>query len=181
MTPSWFLRYHDVPELVHRWLAGLGVRDTERGARDLADLTRRAGPEGLDLVARIAVQLDALLPRCADPGMALLNLDRFIAAVPRIGSMLIALAENARTTEILVQVFSTSQYLTEVLIRRPSYSTGYRPAPNGAIARHSLMTFGRAPATSRVKTRSASAAAISPARDPAHRLQRHRARVSPWR
>ena len=52
--------------------------------RDLADLTRRAGPGCLELLARIAVQLDAVLPRCADPGMALANLERFMAAVPRI-------------------------------------------------------------------------------------------------
>ena len=46
MTSGWFLNYHEIPEMVHRWLAGLGVRDPERGARDLADLTRRAGPGG---------------------------------------------------------------------------------------------------------------------------------------
>ncbi len=119
MTPTWFLTYHDVPELVHRWLSGLGVRDPERAVRDLADLTRRAGPGGLGLVARIAVQLDAVLPKCADPGMAIANLERFMAAVPRIESALEDLAENPRTTEILLQVFSTSQYLTEVLIRDP--------------------------------------------------------------
>ena len=119
MTPAWFVTYHDVPELVHRWLAGLGVREPERGARDLADLVRRAGSDGLELVAQIAVQLDAVLPKCADPGMAIANLERFMAAVPRIGSALKELAENPRTTEILLQVFSTSQYLTEILIRDP--------------------------------------------------------------
>ena len=119
MTPAWFVTYHDVPELVHRWLEGLGVRDPERGARDLADLSRRAGPDGLGLVAQIAVQLDAVLPKCADPGMAIANLERFMAAIPRIESALKELAENPRTTEILLQVFSTSQYLTEILIRDP--------------------------------------------------------------
>ena len=119
MTTAWFLTYHEIPELVQRWLSGLGVRDPERGARDLADLTRRAGPECLDRVARIAVQLDAVLPRCADPGMALANLERFLAAVPRIDATLDELADNARTTEILLHVFSTSQYFSEVLIRDP--------------------------------------------------------------
>ena len=119
MTPTWFLTYHDVPELVQSWLSGLGVRDPERGVRDLADLTRRAGPAGLEPLARIAVQLDAVLPRCADPGMAIANLERFMAALPRIETALLELAESPRTTEVLLQVFSTSQYLTEVLIRDP--------------------------------------------------------------
>jgi glutamate-ammonia-ligase adenylyltransferase len=119
MTSGWFLTYHEIPELVRRWLAGLGVRDPERGARDLADLTRRAGPERLERVARIAVQLDAVLPRCPDPGMALTNLERFLAAVPRIDETLDELAADARTTEILLQVFSTSQHYGEVLIRDP--------------------------------------------------------------
>src|SRR5271166_4192037 len=105
MTTAWYLTYHDVPELVQRWLSGLGVRDPERGARDLADLTRRAGFECLDLLARIVVQLDTVLPRCADPGMALVNLERFMAAVPRIDSTLGELANNVRTTEILLFVF----------------------------------------------------------------------------
>ncbi len=65
------------------------------------------------------MQLDAILPRCADPGMALVNLERFMAAVPRIDSTLDELANNVRTTEILLFVFSTSQYLSEVLIRDP--------------------------------------------------------------
>jgi glutamate-ammonia-ligase adenylyltransferase len=120
MTPTWFSKYHDVPELVHRWLAGLGVRDPDRGVRDLADLTRRAGPDGLERLSAIAVQLDAVLPRCADPGMALVNLERFMAAVPRIEAALVDLAESPRTTEIVLQVFSTSQYLTEILIRDPA-------------------------------------------------------------
>ena len=42
MTIRWFLAYHDIPEMVESWLAGLGVRDPQRGGRDLADLARRA-------------------------------------------------------------------------------------------------------------------------------------------
>ncbi len=45
MTAGWFLTYHEVPELVQSWLAGLGVRDPERGAATSPILTRRAGPE----------------------------------------------------------------------------------------------------------------------------------------
>lgn len=120
MNAEWFLNYHDIPDLLQHWLAGLGVRDPERGGRDIRDLLGKAGPGGLDLVARLAVYLDAVLPRCPDPGMALSNLERYVSAGPKPGTTLGNLVSNPRTTEILLQVFSTSQYLSDVLIREPA-------------------------------------------------------------
>src|SRR5262249_14631497 len=119
MNAGWFVNYHEIPELLENWLSGLGVRDAERGARDLVDLTRRAGPGRPARVARIAVQLDAVLPGCPEPGMALTNLERFLGAVRQLDETLDQLVGDARTTEILLQVFSTSQYFSEVLIRDP--------------------------------------------------------------
>ena len=129
MTAGWFLTYHEIPELVKHWLAGLGVRDPDRGSRDLADLTRRAGAESLDDVARLAVSLDSILPRCADPGMALSNLERFLAAVPRQSSTLRVLAGDTRMAEILLQVFSASHYFSGVLIRDPPLLDWLRAGP----------------------------------------------------
>src|SRR5690242_8866425 len=108
MNAGWFLTYHEIPELLESWLAGLGVRDAERGARDLIDLTRRAGPGRRDRIARIAVQLGSVLPGCPDPGMALTNLERFLGAVRDLDSTLDQFVGEARTTEILLHVFSTS-------------------------------------------------------------------------
>jgi glutamate-ammonia-ligase adenylyltransferase len=130
MTPDWFLTYHEIPELIHGWLAGLGILDPRRAARDLADLTARAGPDCLKLVAAIAVQLDDVLPRCADPGMALGNLERFVAAVPSVASTLRSLAANPRTTEMLLEIFSTSQYYSEVLFRDPELVDWLRGGPD---------------------------------------------------
>ncbi|WP_435016473.1 bifunctional [glutamate--ammonia ligase]-adenylyl-L-tyrosine phosphorylase/[glutamate--ammonia-ligase] adenylyltransferase [Tundrisphaera sp. TA3] len=105
------------PQMAGLWLSGLGVRDAERGLRDLRDLVRRGLPVGL--VARMAEQLDEILPRCPDPGMALTNLERFVAAAPDPEAMLRSLATNPRASEIAVQLFSTSQFFTELMIRDP--------------------------------------------------------------
>ena len=51
--------------------------------------------------------------------MALANLERFVAAQPVPEPALRKLAENIKTTEILLQVFSTSQYLSDALDSRP--------------------------------------------------------------
>jgi len=50
MTAGWFLTYHQIPELIQGWLVRLGVRDSERGSRDLADLTQRAGADRKSVV-----------------------------------------------------------------------------------------------------------------------------------
>jgi glutamate-ammonia-ligase adenylyltransferase len=106
------------PTTTQRWLAGLGVRDPERGYRDLRDLARRAGgPGGL---APVAGQLHSLLPRCPDAGMALSNLERFVAASQRPGATLRILTDHPRTTEVLIQLFSTSQHFSELMIRDPA-------------------------------------------------------------
>ncbi len=106
------------PEMARLWLSGLGVRDAERAFRDLRDLASSGLP--LRLVGALAAQLDSALPRCPDPGMALTNLERFVAASPDREATLDTLAHNARATEIAVQLFSTSQFFSELMIRDPA-------------------------------------------------------------
>ncbi len=113
------LSYRDQPELLEGWLAKLGVRDPRHAGRDLRDLFDRAGAGQIELISQIAIQLDEVLPRCSEPGMALANLERFVAAQPVPQPVLRKLAESIKTTELLLQVFSTSQYLSDVLIRDP--------------------------------------------------------------
>ncbi len=120
MNSDLLFRYGGKPELLENWLIGLGVRDPQRAGRDLQDLIDRAGAGHMELIARIVVQLDSVLPRCPDPGMALANLERFVAGQPDPEPALRKLADNIKFTEILLQVFSTSQYLSEVLIRDPA-------------------------------------------------------------
>jgi glutamate-ammonia-ligase adenylyltransferase len=120
MKPEWFLRYHDVATVIERWLVTRGIRDPQRARRELDALIAGAGPSGLRLVAQIAVQLHAILPRCSEPDMALSNLERYVVSAPVPESQVRKLAESPRTTEVLFQVFSTSQLLSDVLIRNPS-------------------------------------------------------------
>ena len=108
----------DDPETARRWLTSLGVRDVERGFRDLRDLARRGA--SARVLAKLATALHALLPRCPDPGMALTNLERFVAANPRPEAALEGLVDDPRALEILLQLFSTSQHFSELIIRDPT-------------------------------------------------------------
>lgn len=129
-SADWFRMALDDPATTRLWLGGLGVRDTDRGARDLRDLARHASAS--TALPWLASQLDLLLPRCPDPGMALTNLERFIAACPDPRAALGRLEENLRRTEILVQLFSTSQHLSELMIREPALLDWLR---DGAVRR----------------------------------------------
>ena len=116
--------YLDNPEAARLWLSGLGLRDPERGLRDLRDIARRV--DNMALVADLAGQLNLCLPRSSEPGMALTNLERFLTECPDPSGTVELLRANPRTTEIMIQVFSTSQYFSEMLIRDTSLLTWLR-------------------------------------------------------
>jgi [glutamine synthetase] adenylyltransferase / [glutamine synthetase]-adenylyl-L-tyrosine phosphorylase len=126
-TADQFLGLLDDPESARRWLSGLGLRDPERGFRDLRDLAARGGDPAL--LAALLGQLRAILPGCPDPGMALTNLERFVAACPNAPAMLSVLTLDPRTAEILVQLLSVSQHFSDLLIRDPDLLLWLRAAP----------------------------------------------------
>ena len=105
------------PTAARLWLGDLGVRDPERGRRDLRDLAASGLSAGA--MDGLIGQLGVALPQCPDPGMALTNLGRFAASGPDGRAALESLPGNPRTTDVLVQLFSTSQYFSELLIRDP--------------------------------------------------------------
>jgi glutamate-ammonia-ligase adenylyltransferase len=74
-------------------------------------------PESLrdDLFA----QLVRGLPECPDPAMAITNFARFLGSMPRREEMLASLRGGNRTTESLLQLFSSSQYLSDLIIDDP--------------------------------------------------------------
>ena len=73
----------------------------------------------LDLLAAICDQLAEHLPRSSDPDMALNNLDRFVAAARNPLSLGSLFERDREALPILLQIFSTSQYLSDLLITDP--------------------------------------------------------------
>ena len=100
--------------VLHSW----NLRDAERGWRNLSHL---AATLPLDALRDLCTPLTRFLPRCPDPDMALNNLERFLAN-PAAAAQLPALYENrARTLEILIQLFGTSQSFSDLLSLNPDY------------------------------------------------------------
>src|SRR5262245_41252825 len=106
--------FDDARVLLQSWR----VRDPERGWSNVRYL---AGHLTADGVLELIPPLTRLLPRCPDADMALNNLERFLAN-PAGRELLPAMLDNrARTLEILLQIFSSSQSFSDMLVTHPDY------------------------------------------------------------
>lgn len=103
-----------------QWLRQLGVQNTDRAHTNLIAIAQCGMT--LDLVASLLDQVEVHLPSVSDPDMALNNLERFVLSA-RSPLALGALLDRDRTAlPILLTIFSTSQYLSDLLVRdRESY------------------------------------------------------------
>ena len=97
-------------------LAEIPFEDPASAAHRLVHLTR-GFPEKSCAVC-LPHLLEAL-KSAADPGRVLASFERFIEIYPSRTDLSNLLSSKPRAVEILVMVFSGSQYLTEVLLRRP--------------------------------------------------------------
>src|SRR6516164_8875504 len=88
-------------------LATWGLRDAERGWRNLTGIAAALGPD--DWTA-LAEPFARLLPGCPDPDMAVNNLERFLsnpAGKPQVPAL-----REGRVLETLLQLFGTSQFFS---------------------------------------------------------------------
>src|SRR5205823_235043 len=103
------------------------------GQRNLAHV---AGAIGLDALRELCQPLGRFLPRCADPDMALNNLERFLANPAGAQQLPILLESRARTLETLLQLLGTSQFFCDLLVANPDYldmlRVPLRSSPNRA-------------------------------------------------
>jgi glutamate-ammonia-ligase adenylyltransferase len=100
--------------LLHSW----SVRDLERAWRNLGHLSDKLG---LSPLRELCVPLARILPRCPDADMALNNLERYLDN-PAGAAQLSSLLDNrARTLEVLLQLFGTSQMFSDLLANNPDY------------------------------------------------------------
>ncbi len=97
-------------------LAGWGLRDAERGWRNLAGIAAALGPDAWQALGEPFARL---VPACPDPDMAVNNLERFLsnpAAQPRAAAL-----HQGRVLETLLQLFGTSQFFSDLLAANPDY------------------------------------------------------------
>ena len=100
-----------------RALSGFEGRGAERvgqGAGPVGESTRGAR------FARLVVLACDFLSQRPDPDMALNNWERFVDALPDPAAHLAEMLSQPKRLEILLDIFSTSQFLADALIREPA-------------------------------------------------------------
>lgn len=114
MDISQLRHYLDHPQEAGQWLATWKVDDSQR----THDALVRMATSGitLDLLTKICEQLGEYLPTLSDPDMAVNNLDRFFAAARNPLSLAALFERDLEALPILLQIFSTSQFLSDLLI-----------------------------------------------------------------
>ncbi|MBN1594771.1 glutamate-ammonia-ligase adenylyltransferase [candidate division FCPU426 bacterium] len=100
-------------------LGGYGLQDPERAYVNLRKLAGDAG-QRLEF-ARLAILACDSLRLTPDPDMALNNWERFVQALPDPRRHFEMLSSQPMRLEILLKLFSSSQFLANVLVRNPEF------------------------------------------------------------
>jgi glutamate-ammonia-ligase adenylyltransferase len=106
------------PERARRILTEAGIADPEKAAKNIRLLAGRDA--GHEAFCRILPAVFRSLREVADPDMALNNWERLVAAMRGRESHFGYFRRNPLTLDVLLRLLGTSQYLADILIRRPN-------------------------------------------------------------
>jgi [glutamine synthetase] adenylyltransferase / [glutamine synthetase]-adenylyl-L-tyrosine phosphorylase len=137
MNISALRQYLDDFDSATAWLRELGLVDLRRGHGNIVGMAEAGVP--LDLLAVIAEQLAKDLPACADPDMALNNLERFVRAARNPLSIGTLFERDTEALPTLLQIMAASQYLGEVLVNDPEGFDLLRLTEGAPAARQMLV------------------------------------------
>jgi len=114
----------DQEELILEELKRLGFRDPHKAYHNL--LAARDGepysppsPRRLKVMRTLGPALMAEIVKSSDPEQALFNLAEFSHRIGARTGFLSLLAENPKTTRLLISLFASSQFLTDLFLKRP--------------------------------------------------------------
>lgn len=114
----------DEEERIVENLEGLGFREPERAYRNL--LAVRNGepfappsPRRLKALRTLGPALMAEIVKSGSPDQTLFNLAEFTHRVGGRTGLLTLLAENPKTIRLLISLFASSQFLTDLFLKRP--------------------------------------------------------------
>lgn len=127
----------DDPQAAEQWLRSLRVANLPAAH---ANLTRMAvHGVTLDLLSHISEQFAEVAPTLADPDMAMNNLERFLAASRNPMSTAALFERDRAALPNLLQIFCTSQYLSDLLVSDKEAYDLLRMTEGQPVAREALV------------------------------------------
>ncbi|MBN1590252.1 MAG: hypothetical protein JW888_12125 [Pirellulales bacterium] len=130
-------QYLDDSDTAAVWLSSLGLADPARARATLVEMA--ASGITLDLMAAMCDHLERFLAECPDADMALNNLGRFVAATRNRLSLAAFFERDPIALRTAVQIFSNSQYLSELLVADPESFDLLRLTQGRPLARGTLV------------------------------------------
>lgn len=107
------------PASAREQLASMGFTDTQAAERSLRRLS--ANDFQREKLADFSVHLFGALSGAGSPDRVLATFERFVISAQDTQGMFRFLASRPRAVEMLVRLFSGSQFLAEILLRNPEY------------------------------------------------------------
>jgi len=102
-----------------RILTALGIKDVRKACLNLKKLSGKEKTR--DLFVKLSVLSADILLHLADPDMALNNWERFTASLDDVGKNYSLLLFQPKRLDILLKIFSGSQFLSNTLIGNPEF------------------------------------------------------------
>ncbi len=119
------------------WLKSIGIEDAERANTNLTEIT--GSGMTLDLLAVTCGQLELELPHTSDPDRAFNNLEHFIAATRNPLALGSLFERDPEALPTLLRIFSTSQFLSDWLVRDPEAFDLLRLTEGQPVSREALL------------------------------------------
>lgn len=137
IRPDQLVGFLDRPQRAEPWLRSLGLKQFERAHANLVGIAR-AGLT-LDVLAVICGQLAEHLPRSSDPDLALNTLERYLGATRSPLSLGSLFERDRDALPILLQIFSTSQHLGDLMVQDPESFDLLRLTEGQPVSRDQLV------------------------------------------
>ena len=118
------------------WLRSMGARDADLGYGNLLSISQSGIPD--DVMESMILQMERELIKISDVDRAINNFERFVQATRSPLSLGTLLQRDLTALPILLQLFSASQYCSDLLVLQPEYFDHLRLTGGQPVAAEDL-------------------------------------------
>lgn len=137
LTEEYLIKLLSDTETANEWLSNIGISSEKRAYTNLNRIASLGIPH--ENLRKLFDQIASLIRWMPDPDMALNSLERFIGAGLEPARQIANFIADPLSLSIALQIFSGSQYLSDVLISRPQLFETLREQENELFDRQTLI------------------------------------------